>query len=94
MDMSNNFTVKRNLNGRDVQNTVYKLQNINSGIYIANIDRQVNAKSIIGVLSLHLQVGDIIRITLLNNNSENPNSVKNDMDKVVKIFENIGVDVM
>lgn len=52
--------------GRTVQNLVYKIQNLKSYIYITTVDKNINMKSIIGVLSLHLKKNDIVRITCYN----------------------------
>lgn len=52
---------------RFVQNFVYKIMNMQSNPYIVTLDKNVNAKSILGLLSANIRKGDTIRIQVMNN---------------------------
>ena len=56
---SKSITVNYDFNKRFVSNLVELLNKINSNINIANIDRRVNAKSILGLLSLAIKKNDV-----------------------------------
>lgn len=83
------ITLNRYINTRHASNLVAKLDSIDSGIYINKIheySRQVNAKSIIGLLSLGLKRGDEVVVTVLN---QDENKCKEDMLKALEIIANL-----
>lgn len=67
----------RTLNSRQAANFVYNLSSLPFGVWITKDNRRINAKSILGVLSINIQSGDLIELSL---DSENDS----DIDKVVQ----------
>ncbi len=59
-----------NITGRDIQHMVYKIQQLKSSIYFTTLDRNVNAKSLIGVLSLDLKKNTRLRVNVYNDDKE------------------------
>lgn len=57
-------------NSRFVQNLVYEIMNIKSTPYIATLDRNVNAKSILGLLSADIRKGDSICVQIINTHNQ------------------------
>lgn len=66
MCYSNNVIIPCNINGRMIHSLVYFTQGLGSSIYFAINDRTVNGKSMIGVLSLGINKGDSIKISVVN----------------------------
>lgn len=83
---SKSITVNYDFNKRFVSNLVELLNKINSNINIANIDRRVNAKSVLGLLSLSIKQDEIIRIDVLS--SESVEKAQDDLHKVLEILNN------
>ena len=83
---SKSITINYDFNKRFVSNLVELLNKINSNINIANIDRRVNAKSVLGLLSLSIKQDDVIRIDVLS--SESTEKSQEDLHKVLKILNN------
>ena len=83
---SKSITVNYDFNKRFVSNLVELLNKINSNINIANIDRRVNAKSVLGLLSLSIKQDDVIRIDVLS--SESVEKAQDDLHKVLEILNN------
>ena len=83
---SKSITVNYDFNKRFVSNLVELLNKINSNINIANIDRRVNAKSVLGLLSLAIKKDDVIRIDVLS--SESVEKAQDDLHKVLEILNN------
>jgi phosphotransferase system HPr (HPr) family protein len=81
--------INKYINSRHASNLVVELDKINSCVHLGKFQsdsRQVNAKSIIGLLSLGLKLGDEIIICVVNQNKE---QCENDMIKVLEIFKNL-----
>lgn len=66
MCYSNNVIIPCNINGRMIHALVYFMQGLGSSIYFTINDRTVNGKSMIGVLSLGINKGDSIKISVVN----------------------------
>lgn len=63
---------------RQAANLVFRLSDLKGYVYIIKDNRMINAKSIIGVLSLGLKKGDIVEI-----------SCKEDIYKIDEIFKEV-----
>lgn len=74
------------INGRCVHKIVYAIQPKTSCVYISHNGRTVNAKSILGVLSLNLKKKDIVDIFCYN---ENIDVAEQDCKAVEKILTKI-----
>ena len=83
------ITLNKYINTRHASNLVAKLESIQSSVYLNKIheySRQVNAKSIIGLLSLGLKRGDEVVVTVLN---QDENNCKEDILKALEIVINL-----
>lgn len=72
---------ERTINSRQASNFVYNVSALHSDIWITKNDRRINAKSILGVLSINIQKGDLIELSFSEEN-------KNEIMKVVNEFKN------
>lgn len=66
MCYSENIIIPCEVNGRMVHALVYFMQGLGSCVYFTINDRTVNGKSMIGVLSLGINKGDSIKISVVN----------------------------
>ena len=82
---SKSITTLHNFDKRFVENFVYELKNVKSDVYITTIDRRVNAKSVLGLLSLSIKQDDVIRIDVLS--SESVEKAQEDLHKVLEMIE-------
>lgn len=55
--------INSNIGGRQASNLVYRLSEVDGSITIIKGDRMINAKSIIGLLSLDLKKNDLVEIS-------------------------------
>lgn len=83
---SKSITSLHDFDKRFVENFVYELKNVKSDVYITTIDRRVNAKSVLGLLSLSVKQDDVIRIDILS--SESVEKAQDDLHKVLEILNN------
>lgn len=83
---SKSITSPHNFDKRFVSNLVEYLNKINSNVNITTIDRRVNAKSVLGLLSLAIKQDDVIRIDILS--SESVEKAQDDLHKVLEILNN------
>ena len=72
--------------GRLAHSIIYKLQPLQSSIFIVHNGRSVNAKSLLGILSLRLKEKDIINILCYHDNED---QAKTECAKIEEIFNNI-----
>lgn len=72
---------ERTINSRQASNFVYNVSALHSDIWITKNDRRINAKSILGVLSINIQKGDLIELSFSEEN-------KNEITMVVNEFKN------
>ena len=66
MCYTDNFLVSYTVNSRMIHRLVYFIQGLGSQVYFSLGDRRVNAKSIIGVLSLGIHNGAEIKVSVFN----------------------------
>lgn len=76
--------VKKDFTERFVKNFVHELKNIKSDVYITTIERRVNAKSVLGLLSLNIKKHDVIRIDIISDC--NVEIVQEDMLKILEML--------
>ena len=81
--LNKEFIINRTFDSRYVKNFINKVTAIKSDVYFAKDDRKINAKSIIGLLSLGLSMGDKIEIYVSGSNKD---LLKSDMIKVIEIL--------
>ena len=72
---------ERTINSRQASNFVYNVSALHSNIWITKNDRRINAKSILGVLSINIQKGDLIELSFSEEN-------KNEITKVINELKN------
>ncbi len=70
---------------RNAGNFNFYISNIESEVYFEMGDRSINAKSLLGILSLALRENDIINIKV--ENIERVENAKRDLKKVLTFFE-------
>ena len=70
---------------RPAKNFVFVLGKINSDVNISNVDRRVNAKSILGLLSLNIKKDSDIRIDI--HSGESVEKAQDDLHKVLEMIE-------
>lgn len=76
--------INDNLHSRTAGNFVFAISKLKSDIFFEKDDRSINAKSILGILSLSLRQYDTINVKVVNNNSAE--TAKEDLEKVVQII--------
>lgn len=84
--MSCSYILKENLMQRNATNLVFNLQGLKTSIYLykKGLERRVNGKSIIGILSGHFTQGEIIKILI---------DAPEQMSRVKEIFNNYGEEI-
>lgn len=84
--MSCSYILKENLMQRNAANLAFSLSNLKTDIYLykKGLNRRVNGKSILGILSGHFIQGEIIKI-LINSPEQ--------LSRVKEIFNNYGDEV-
>lgn len=75
--------MQHNFTKRSIQDFVAKMNTIKSEVKFSVDNRQVNAKSIIGLLSANLQQGDKILVYI-----ENSNRAEDEIGKVIDFLNN------
>lgn len=82
------ITIDKQLTGRLVHQIVYYISELKSDVYISNTKgRSVNAKSIIGVLSLGIKTNDIVTINVYNNISQKDSDT--DINKIKDFIKSL-----
>lgn len=81
--MEKEYIMQHNFTKRSIQDFVAKMNTIKSEVKFSVDNRQVNAKSIIGLLSANLQQGDKILVYV-----ENSNRVEDEIGKVIDFLNN------
>jgi len=82
-----NAIIKGRINSRTVHLLVYYLQGFCSQIYFSNRGRTVNAKSILGILSLGLVSGDEVQISIVNDDVDTANE---ELKKIIGYLQRMG----
>lgn len=75
-----NIIISYDISGRFVHQLVYFLQGLESNVFFSAHDRTINAKSMIGVLSLGLSKGDSVQISVVN---DNPDTLNMEIKKII-----------
>lgn len=75
------------ITGRYAHRVTYLMQSARSNVYMAFGGRQINAKSLLGILSLNLKPKDIVNVYCYN---EDIGQAEEDLKYVVNVLENIG----
>lgn len=73
------------ITSRNIGNFTFHIQNIESDVFFEVDDRSINAKSILGVLSLSLF--STARVNVKTVNKENIENAKRDLKKVLAFLE-------
>lgn len=76
------------LSGRYVHRLVYKLQNLDSSIHFLIKDRNINAKSLIGMFSAQIKKGNKIQVICYHEDSD---KAHNDLKTIHKILAELAV---
>lgn len=74
------------ITGRYAHRIIYAIQPLKSSIFISHDGRTINAKSILGILSLQLKHKDIVDINCYGENSK---QIEEDLEFVSKFITNI-----
>ena len=77
--------IANDITSRNIGNFTFHIQNIESDVFFEVDDRSVNAKSILGVLSLSLF--STARVNVKTVNKENIENAKRDLKKVLAFLE-------
>lgn len=87
MCYSENIIIPCEVNGRMVHALVYFMQGLEGSVYLTVGERSVNAKSIIGVLSLGLSKGSEVMITI---SGDDKDKGEGELLKVVRYVRGLG----
>lgn len=81
------ITANKDFSERFVKNFVEQIKNIRPLVYIetTNKDRRVNAKSVLGILSLQIKKGDEYKFVLMQPDI----APKDEVNQVLEIFRNV-----
>lgn len=75
--------------GRKAHRFVFKIANMKSSVKISTLDNApINAKSLLGLLSLRVNEGDLIRIAC---HCENKKIAEQELKDVIKIIKELAV---
>ena len=74
--------------GRNAHRLVYKLQEFKSSVYFMTEGRRINAKSLLGLLSANIKVGDIVQVICYN---DNYHIAIDDLDDIITIVTRLAV---
>ena len=75
------------VSGRIIRALSYFIQGMSSRVYLSNRDRTVSAKSIIGLLSLGINKGDRVQVSVLNDDTDTGNE---ELKKIVDYMRKMG----
>lgn len=75
--------------GRKVHRFAHSISNLKSDVYIIKGEVEVNAKSLLGILSLTIRKGDNIIISC---NNEDKSLAKMELNHVVTVLNGLGAD--
>ena len=82
-----NIVIPCEVSGRIIHALSYFIQGMSSRVYLSNRDRTVSAKSIIGLLSLGINKGDRVQISVLNDDTDTGNE---ELKKIVDYMRKMG----
>ena len=75
------------ITGRNAHKIVYSTQELKSSIYFKKDNRCINAKSLIGLLSLGIKKNDIITVNFY---ADREDVIDDDIQNIKKIINDIG----
>ena len=78
------ITVNKDITPRFAKNFVANTTNVKSNLYFVVGDREINAKSILGIISINIKNGDKFDVCV--NNSISQECTENDMNKVIELL--------
>lgn len=78
------ITVNKDITPRFAKNFVAKVTHIKSNLYFVVGDREINAKSILGIISINIMNGDEFDICI--DSSVSQECAENDMNKVIEML--------
>lgn len=84
------FTTKKtiiankDITPRFAKNFVAEVTHIKSNLYFVVSDREINAKSILGIISVNIKNGDKFEVCV--NNSISQECTENDINKVIELL--------
>ena len=76
------ITANKDITPRFIKNFVANITNIKSNLYFVVDGREINAKSILGIISVNIKNGDEFEVYI--NNSISQEYAENDMNKVIE----------
>ena len=79
--LKTDIVLTTDINGRKATNFVYYISSKPYSIWIINNGRQVNGKSILGLLSANLKKGDIITVCIDNGSIDELDTIKEYINK-------------
>ena len=77
-------TANKDITPRFAKNFVAEVTHIKSNLYFIVGDREINAKSILGIISVNIKNGDKFEVCV--NNSISQECAENDMNKVIELL--------
>lgn len=78
------ITANKDIASRFAKNFVAKITHIKSNVYFIMGNREINAKSILGIISINIMNGDKFDICI--DSSVSQECAENDMDKVIELL--------
>lgn len=75
--MTKEIIIGREINGRMQANFVYEVTHLSCDIWITKSERRVNAKSILGLLSISIHAGDTVELTINKEDAQTFEIIKN-----------------
>lgn len=78
------ITANKDITPRFTKNFVAKVTHIKSNVYFIMGNREINAKSILGIISINIMNGD--RFDVCIDNPVSQECAENDMDKVIELL--------
>lgn len=82
-----NIVIPCEVSGRIIHALSYFVQSMSSRVYLSNRDRTVSAKSIIGLLSLGINKGDRVQVSVVNDDIDTGNE---ELKKIVDYMRKMG----
>lgn len=77
--------VANDITSRNIGNFTFHIQSVESDVYFEKDNRHINAKSILGILSLSIMPMSTINVKVIN--KESVEKAKSDLKKVLAFFE-------
>lgn len=78
------ITANKDITPRFAKNFVAEVTHIKSNLYFIVGDREINAKSILGIISINIMIDDKFDVCV--DSSVSQECAENDMDKVIELL--------